>query len=720
MAMATIGLVEIVRRGRRQLNIKEQMLRLAECRLQREIAERAREKELFRKAEQNRKSLPVQQARHYEFLEKLIESATVAVAVVQGPQFRFILANSGYRATTGKANAELLGHTVAEVFPEAFAGGVDKFLKDAYSTGKTVTIRDFEVSLGPGREHTWWNAEYVPLRDEAGQVDSLLILARNVTDEVLARRRAEEMAAEAQAANKAKSQFLANISHELRTPMSAILGMTELALAEELSPLVHDYLRTAKDSADVLLLLLNEILDFSRMEAGRFSLDHSPFNLRTLVSEMVRSLAVHAYEKGLEMACELPASIPEAAIGDRLRLRQVLVNLVSNAIKFTHRGEVTVRARLVEKSGDNLLLEFSVSDTGLGISEEDQRRIFDPFTQADSSMTRGFGGAGLGLSIAANLVHMMGGQIGVESALGRGSTFRFTARLGRQPVTEPPRILPLVIKPLQGVRVLVADRNATARGILGGQLDEWGMRPELAADAAGAMRVLKEAVAAGSRIPLVLADSAMPGLNGCPLTETILQSPQLAGVMILLVSPSARNLNRHRRVEEKSQVRLEKPVLQPELLRALVQAMGVNLQPISASNNGSAFPAEAAARTLRVLLAEDTPANQKLVSRILAKRGHVVVVAEDGHKAVDLVREQDFDLVLMDVQMPVMDGFQATAAIRALPGPKSSTPVVAMTAHAMKGDEERCLGAGMDAYITKPLNSRELLEMVESLGHRVA
>jgi signal transduction histidine kinase/ActR/RegA family two-component response regulator len=380
----------------------------------------------------------------------------------------------------------------------------------------------------------------------------------------------------AESANRAKGSFLANISHELRTPMNAILGMTDLALAEEISPGVRDSLQTVKESADVLLSLLNEILDFSRIEAGKFSLDSHPFSLRATLDETMKSLAVKARQKGLDLSCRVPPEAPDTLQGDRVRLRQVLVNLLGNAIKFTDRGSVTLEIGVNSRSPADAELQFTVEDTGIGISREDQERIFAPFAQADSSTTRGYGGTGLGLSIADSIVQMMGGRFSVESEPGRGSLFCFTAKF-----------------------------------------------------------------------PLA---AALPGPQAAPA-----------------------------------------PTVQ-----------------------------QAAPRSLRILVAEDTPANQKLVLRILAKRGHQVEIAENGALAVDLSQTRPFDAILMDVQMPVMDGLQATAAIRSLEPKPSRVPIIAMTAYAMKGDQQRCLDAGMDAYLAKPVSSRELIDLVERLAAAAA
>ena len=524
---------------------------------------------------------------------------------------------------------------------------------------------------------------------------------------------------EAERANRAKGEFLANVSHELRTPMNAIIGMTELSLDEPIPDQVRDYLETVKDSAEVLLRLLNDILDFSRIEAGRFELDEAKFSLRETLEETVKTLAMQAHVKGLEIGLDLAPDVPDRVIGDPVRLRQVLNNLINNAIKFTETGEVVVRAVPLATREHDVEFHFRVQDTGIGISPADQERIFAPFAQVDATSTRHHGGAGLGLAICRELVEMMNGRLWVESQPGVGTTFHFTARFAIQPDIEgTPPTGP--VRELKDLPVLVVDDSATNRRILEETLKSWHMRPVLVRSADEALQELQKAAASDVTYPLVIVDGLMPGTDGFTLVERIKRDDQFASATVLMLSSADRRLFRERCDQLDIAAYLEKPVTQSELLDTIVTALqGPPLEKEAADEASRIGGAE---QSLSVLLVEDTPANRKVVTAVLTKRGHAVTIASDGREAVDVFKQRrDLDIVLMDVQMPNMDGFQATGIIRTIEQSRGGrVPIVAMTAHAMRGDRERCLAAGMDAYLSKPIDVRRMLRLIERLARRRA
>jgi two-component system, sensor histidine kinase and response regulator len=605
----------------------------------------------------------------------------------------------------------------------------------AYLSGQT---REYKAEFRARRRdgsYRWFLARGVAVRDAEGRAIRFMSSSTDITDLKRAEEELRLARDAAESANRAKDEFLANVSHEIRTPMNAILGMTELALDTPLSDDLRQCLRTVKSAADSLLGTINDLLDFSKIEAGKLELDPADFSLRAAVGDTLRALATRAHKKGLELACNVQPDVPDALVGDVGRLRQVLVNLVGNAIKFTEHGEVVVR---VEVAGDpppeegaangqtgspavigEVGLRFTVTDSGIGILQDKQERIFRAFEQEDTSTTRKYGGTGLGLTIAARLVALMGGSILVESEPGRGSTFAFTGRFGRQPhsAEQAPAWPPVLLKAL---RVLVVDDNPTNRHILEEWLTGWQMEPVAVGDGLAALGALWDAVSVGRPYPLVLLDARMPDTDGLALAARIRERAALSAIRIILLTSEHRPGDSARSHELRIDAHLLKPVQQDELLETIYRVMSRALgdPPMAVeelAHEPGPVPAPAAA-PLHILLAEDNEFSAQLLETLLARRGHRVRLATNGREALALAGQGAFDLMLLDVHMPELDGFEVVREVRE--GERAAgghLPVVALTARSRKEDRERCLAAGMDDFLTKPVSAVGLLEAIDRL-----
>ena len=634
---------------------------------------------------------------------------------VKDSECRFLVANVSVAKQMGaKTTEELLGKDDFDFYPREAAAAFYEAEKRVIRSGQAEVNRE-EAGLDSHGNASQILTTQVPMRDKNGRVTGLVGIGCDITHIKKAQEEMQRAREAAEAASRAKSEFLANMSHEIRMPLNGVMGMTDLALETELTVEQREYLETVKMSGDSLLTVINDILDFSKIEAGKIDLEAVDFNLRENLESTLKTLAMRADEKGLELLCEVAPEVPEMLRGDPVRVRQIVVNLVGNAIKFTDSGEIAVRVHVEGREGPDCICLFTVSDTGIGIPEGKRHLIFEPFSQADTSTTRKYGGTGLGLTISTRLVQMMGGRIWVESEVGHGSQFHFTARLGAANANEiklgtavPPEVL-------RGVRVLVVDDNRTNRRILEGMMLRWEMKPSSVDGGVAALVQLAEAREAGEPYELILTDMHMPDMDGFALVEKIRQRPELATATIMMLTSAGHRGDAARCQELGVSAYLLKPIRQSELREAVARVLGARGHEgvIPLITRFSLKDGREPDAFLKVLLAEDNLVNQRLAVRLLEKRGHQVVVAANGLEALQALEKERFDLVLMDVQMPEMDGLEATAAIRKKE--KASglhVPVVALTAHAMKGDREKCIAGGMDGYLTKPIRPQELDQLL--------
>jgi PAS domain S-box-containing protein len=604
-----------------------------------------------------------------------------------------------------------------------------KYHGKEFFAGLWKTIKSGEVWKGEIKNRAkdgsfyWVDSTIVPFRDGLGKPKQFIVIRMDITG--LKRIEEELRAAKdaAEGASRAKSEFLANMSHEIRTPMNGIIGMTELALDTQLTVEQREYLNMVKTSAASLLTLINDILDFSKIEAGKLDLDVADFSLRQSIGETLKALGFRAHQKGLELAWRVAQDVPDYLAGDASRVRQVLVNLVGNAVKFTERGEVVVEIeRDPTSTGEIVVLHFCVRDTGIGIAKEKQGMVFGAFTQADSSTTRKYGGTGLGLAITRRLIDLMGGKLWLESEQGVGSAFHFTIRF--EPASAQPAPFYQDPKILSHASILVVDDNETNRIILVEMLGRWGMQVATAKDAREALEILGRTGSQAPRFAAVISDLQMPHMDGFVFVENIRKSTQFGRIPVLMLSSSAQQGEHERCRQLGISAHLAKPIQPSELLDAILSALSLHASEPSEAHGKTqdetqeVLPQSNWRQGMKVLLAEDNAVNRTLATRLLQKHGHTVVVVENGRQALEALERETVDLVLMDVQMPEMDGLEATEAIREKEKKTGDhLPIIALTAHAMKGDREKCLAAGTDDYLTKPIRTADLFAAVERLTH---
>jgi len=647
------------------------------------------------------------------YLNSIITSIADALFVIDSRGI-IIQANQAALEMLKYSEDEFLGMTVKNICAHDGNGSSDNFMSILESEG---SVRSYATSCKTK------NGQTIPtilsgavMKDDTGNISDIVIVAKDITE--LKKAELELIAAhrKAEEASKHKSDFLANMSHEIRTPMNAVMGMTALALDTELTEEQHDYLSTLQRSAHNLLNIINDILDFSKIEAGKLFIDTIDFNLRMTVEGVADVLAQQASEKGLELACLVHHDVQSLLRGDPTRIRQILLNFGSNAIKFTKSGEVVIRAELKEETKDEVIIVFSVTDTGIGIPEDKQQAVFQEFTQADGSTTRLYGGTGLGLSISQKLVEIMGGEIGIKSEVGKGSTFWFSITMEKQDETEP-ALTNEHINGIKGLHVLVVDDNATNRKILMKMAENYGCTAESAETGAEAITMLKEAALTGKPFRFVLLDMMMPGMDGEHTTIIIKNTPEVSDVAIIVLT----SLGNRGDVSHLRKIGCAGYLIKPVKQSLLLDTMNTILQDRKKSVEPSFKNIitrheifDRKVQNVHILLVEDNPVNQKTAKIMLNKAGYTVDVAENGLVAVEAVEKRTYDVILMDIQMPEMDGYEATRVIREREGESRHSTIIAMTAHSMQGDREKCLEAGMDDYLSKPINPPQMFDTIKN------
>ena len=612
-------------------------------------------------------------------------------------------ANESFCELLGLSRSQIIGKTDYELFPDPIA---DKYRGDDLWVMETGRVFEGVEENPAGGTSRHYEVRKTPVRNEANQVIGIQIIFWDVTQRIQTQKALQLAKEAAESASQAKSDFVANVSHEIRTPLNAIIGMTEILLNTDVDVSQRDYLSMVRDSGETLLALINDVLDFSKIEAGCLVLDPMPFDLPEILGTTIKTLAVRAQNNNVEFVLRLAADVPKTVVGDALRLRQIIVNLVGNAIKFTEKGEINLLVNCQQRDDDEITLSFRVTDTGIGIPKDVLERIFGAFEQADSSTTRRYGGTGLGLTITSQLVQAMGGEISVESTPNRGSVFRFTAKftLPNKAANEKETICEL-----DGRRVLVVDDNQTNRETISELVEHYGATVAMADSASTAIQAMKDAATADSAFDLVIIDVVMPDVSGFELVQEIRERFRTDPKIIVMTTNFGRDdLAWCRKAEVGAH--LLKPIKQSELQDAIQRTLLQSERMTIDANAATEAPGpQQWSRPLKVLVAEDSPVNQKLAMGLLERERHQVSIANNGQEAVHAMKKQNFDVILMDVQMPIMDGIEATKLIRELErGANKRVPIIAMTARAMQGDRERCLAAGMDGYLTKPIRVKEL------------